>query len=106
MRGLVIFLLVAIGMVSFSFIALSAKNINDVKNDALEKPKILEFSTFTSAVCENNKDVVKCRDEVFVNCNGKISKASEIPECNGFKAEIPKTLGFATFTKDWKDPRN
>ena len=106
MRGLVIFLLVLIGLASFSFIVISAKNVSDIKIEALEKPKISEFSTFTSAVCQNNGTIVKCKDEVFVKCNGNVSRAEDISDCNGFKVEIPKMLGFATFSKDWKDPRN
>jgi len=106
MRGLVIFLIVLIGIASFSFIALSTKNAADIKTETSEKPKIMDFSTFTSAVCENKNELVKCRDEVFVKCNGTISKAEEIAECNGFKIEVPKATGAAVFGNDWKDPRN
>ena len=106
MRGLVIFVLALIGMASFSFIVISAKNIGDIKAEAQEKPAILEFSTFTSAVCESNDGLFECKDEFFVSCNGKVSKAVDAAECNGFKVEAPKALGFAVFDKDWKDPRN
>ena len=106
MRGLVIFLLILVGLLSFSFIVISAKNANDIKKETVEKPKALEFSAFTTAVCDNKEDVVHCRDEFFVNCNGKVSKAADIEDCNGIKIEPPKALGFATFGKDWKDPRN
>ena len=105
MRGLVIFLLVLIGIASFSFIVISASNdtkIHTPKHGFLS----YEFSTFTSAVCQNNGNSVKCKDEVFVKCNENVSRAEDISDCNGFKVEIPKTLGFATFSKDWKDPRN
>ena len=105
MRGLVIFLLVLIGIASFSFIAISAKSVNDTKTDASEKPKILDFGTFTSAVCENKGDIVRCTDEVFVKCNGKISRAVDIAECNGFKIDVPKATGAAVFGSGWKDPR-
>ena len=106
MRGLVYFLLMLVGLASFSFIVISAKNVNDIKTETLEKPKILEFSTFTSAVCESKKNVFHCNDEFFVNCNGKVSKAVDVAECNGMKVEAPKILGFAVFGNDWKDPRN
>ena len=106
MKGLVIFLLVLVGIASFSFIVISSKNVNDIKAEITKEPKIFEFSTFTTAVCDNKGNVVHCKDEFFVNCDGKVSKAEEIKECNGIKVETPKALGFATFSKDWKDPRN
>ena len=96
MRGLVVFLILAIALASFSF---AYASLGDFKN------KVSGFSAFTSAVCENQKNFVYCRDEVFVNCNGKISKASGMAECNGFKLEIPKVTGEAVFGNDWKDPR-
>ena len=100
-----VFLLVLIGLASFSFVVISTNNLNNSK-DKTEENKILEFSTFTSAVCENSGKTVKCKDEVFVKCNGNISRAEDVSDCSGFKVEIPKTLGFATFSRDWKDPRN
>ena len=106
MRGLVIFVLILVGLLSFSFIVISAKNVNDIKTETLEKPKALEFSTFTTAVCEDKGNIVHCKDEFFVNCNGKVSKAVDVAECNGMKVEAPKILGFAVFGNDWKDPRN
>ena len=106
MRGLVIFLLVLVGMASLSFIAISAKSVNDIKTQVTEEPKIFEFSTFTTAVCEDKGEVVHCKDEFFINCNGKVSKAVDVAECNGIKFEAPKALGFAVFSKEWKDPRN
>ena len=99
MRGLVI-LLILVVISSFSFAAYSLR-----LNDKAQANKHFEFSTFTSAVCEDKEGFVHCKDEIFVNCNGKISKAIEAAECNGFKVETPKTLGFAVFDKDWKDPR-
>lgn len=103
MRGLVIILLILVVIASFSFITYSA---NSEKTKAKEKSKQFEFSTFTSAVCEDKENFVHCRDEVFVNCDGKIAKANELSECNGIKVETPKILGFAVFEKEWKDPRN
>ena len=102
MRGLVILILVLVGLVSFSFVA---ANINSEKTQVKENPKVLEFSTFTSAVCEDRQDHVYCKDEFFINCNGEVSKAVDFAECNGIKLDVPKTLGFAVFGKDWKDPR-
>lgn len=104
MRGLVIFLLVIVVIASFG-VAASISN-HDSKIVKIQQSKKFEFSTFTSAVCENKEDAVHCRDEVFVNCDGKIGKATEIPECNNFKVDIPKATGAAVFGKDWKDPRN
>ncbi|MBI2653287.1 hypothetical protein HYX02_00600 [Candidatus Woesearchaeota archaeon] len=104
MRGLVIVLLIFVIVVSISFVAANINNSK--KSESKEQNKILEFSTFTSAVCENNEDFVNCKDEVFVNCNGKISKAAEMEECNGIKVDVPKATGFAVFEKEWKDPRN
>ncbi|MBI2656579.1 hypothetical protein HYX03_02480 [Candidatus Woesearchaeota archaeon] len=106
MRGLVIVLLALVAIASFSFIAVSTKNINDIKTEIEEKPKVIEFSTFTSAICEDKDDFVQCKDEFFVNCNGQVSKAADAAECNGIKYDVPKTLGFAVFEKGWKDPRN
>ncbi|MBS3104715.1 hypothetical protein J4234_00490 [Candidatus Woesearchaeota archaeon] len=102
MRGLVIFLTVLIVVVSVSFVA---ANISNDKIAPKEQLKVIEFSTFTLAVCERGKDVVRCKDEFFVNCNGKITKAVDVAECNGMRVDVPKALGFATFGKDWKDPR-
>ena len=100
MKGLVVILLMLAVIASFSFITYSPDN-----EKAAENPKQFEFSTFTSAVCEDNENFVHCRDELFVNCDGEIAKANDIKECNGLKIEAPKVLGFAVFEKDWKDPR-
>ncbi len=105
MRGLVLFIGVLVVMASFSFVALSMDNANNEKVEIKEESKPLEFSTFTSAVCENKENYVYCKDEFFVKCNGNISKAVDVAECNGIKIDTPKTLGFAVFEKDWKDPR-
>lgn len=101
MRGSVIILLLLAVIASFSFMTYSTGNGETAK----ETSKQFEFSTFTSAVCENKEDLVHCKDELFVNCDGKIAKANDIKECNGIKIEAPKVLGFAVFEKDWKDPR-
>lgn len=103
MRGLVIFILVLVGIASFSFVAV---NISNEKSQVKENSKVLEFSTFTSAVCENKGELVHCKEEFFVNCNGEVSKAIDVAECNGIKLSVPKPTGFAIFGKDWKDPRN
>ena len=102
MGGSVIVLVLLVVIASFSFITYSANS----EKTAKENSKQFEFSTFTSAVCEDKLDSVHCKDEVFVNCDGKISKAADAEECNGMEVEIPKALGFAVFGEDWKDPRN
>lgn len=104
MRGLVIFLLALVLIASFSFVAVSFNN--NTKIHASEREFLSDFSAFTSAVCEDKKDFVYCKDELFVNCNGKISKAVDVAECNGLRLDMPKVNGFAVFDKDWKDPRN
>lgn len=101
MRGLAVFLSILVGLSLFSFIAVSSA-YNKADN---EENHNIQFKTFTSAVCENKNGLVHCRDEYFVNCNGKISKSSEIGECNGFKIS-GKVSGFAVFGKEWKDPRD
>jgi len=107
MSGSVIFLLLFV-MVSFMIFSFSfvVVNTNNERSAAKEKAKVFEFSTFTSAVCENKEEVVHCKDEVFVNCNGKISKLTEMRECNGFKLNLPEAVGFAVFEKGWKDTRD
>ena len=106
MRGLVIFALILAVMASFGLIVNSINNDKNTDvNEVKEESKPLEFSTFTSAVCENKENYVYCKDEFFVNCYGEISKAVDAAECNGIKIDTPKTLGFAVFEKDWKDPR-
>ena len=107
MRGMVIFLMIlgVIASVSFAAASISNVNISNVNFKAQEQAKDLQFSTFTSAVCERGKDVVRCKDEFFVNCNGKISKVFNVAECDGIKLDVPKPTGFATFGKEWKDPR-
>ena len=102
MRGLVSFMMVLVFLALFSFMALS---VNREYNDFKESSAGFEFSTFTSAVCDYSNDAVKCRDELFVNCNGKISKSSEIDKCNGINLDNFKVTGSAVFEKDWKDPR-
>ena len=106
MRGLVIFLVISVIIASFSFIVANANSLNNKKIETKNENKAFEFSTFTSAVCENKADVVHCKDEVFVNCNGTVSKAVDVAECNGIKIETPKATGLATFGNGWKDPRN
>ena len=103
MRGMVIFLLILIGISLFSFIAVSSSTN---KEGAEQDSKNIEFKTFTSAVCEHKGDLVYCSDELFVDCNGKISKADEVRECNGFKLNSQEVTGFAVFDKGWKDLRN
>ena len=107
MRGLVILLIVLAVMGSFlAAAALGNGFLNPKENTkAQEAPKEFKFSTFTTAVCENKKDLVHCKDEVFVNCDGKILKLEEFTDCNGIKFDIPKSTGAAVFGKDWKDPR-
>ena len=102
MRGMVIFVLVLVGLASFSF---AAANISNEIIKPKKSYEMLQFSTFTSAVCENKGEVFHCKDEFFVNCNGNISKAVDVAECEGIQIDAPKTLGFAVFSKDWKDPR-
>ena len=100
-----IFILFAVIVAAlFSFMAFSSGN----SKNQIKAPSNFEFKTFTSAVCESNSDVITCRDELFVNCSGKISKADEFTDCNGIKIENQKVTGAATasFSKDWKDPRN
>ena len=105
MRGLVtvIFMVVvAVFAVSFSFVSAS-KNEDKIRHKGSNS---FEFSTFTSAVCEENDSLVYCKDEVFVNCNGTISKADKIAECNGMSFDVNGATGFAVFEKGWDDPRN
>lgn len=102
MRGLVSVMVVLIFLSLFSFMALS---VNKEYSDFKESSAGFEFKTFTSAVCEGKNDLVYCKDELFVNCNGKISKSGEIGECNGINLDNPKVNGFAVFEKGWKDPR-
>src|SRR3989344_6850068 len=105
MRGLVLFIVLVVIIVSFSFVAASINHIEDKKIEKKDENKAFEFSTFTSAVCENKADIVHCKDEVFVNCNGSISKAADVAECDGIKIDVPKATGSAVFGSDWKDPR-
>ena len=111
MRGLVIVLVILVIIASASFVVLSINNSANEKVEITDGVRIRDgpafaFSAFTSAVCEDKEDSVYCKDEVFVNCNGEISKAEDVIECNGLKIDAPKVTGFAVFGKDWKDPRN
>lgn len=105
MRGLVLFLIVLVIITSFSFVSASLNSNNERSKIKAEESKNFEFSTFTSAVCENREELVHCKDEVFVNCDGKISKAIDVAECNEIKFDVPKATGFAVFEKEWRDPR-
>ena len=104
MKKSIFILFIVVVIFLFSFKAFPAGNS---KNQA-KAPSSFEFKTFTSAVCESKTDVIQCRDELFVNCSGKILKADEFTDCNGIKIENQKVTGAATasFSKDWKDPRN
>ena len=64
MRGLASVLLVLVLLSLFSFMAVSVSNN---KTDVKEKPRNIEFKTFTSAVCDNSSELIKCKDELFVN---------------------------------------
>ena len=102
MRGLVLlFMSIAAGIVLFSILAISMRDETHKKQD-----KNFEFSTFTSAVCEDKGTAIYCKDQLFVNCNGNVSKADGVAECNGISLGAPKITGFAVFGKDWKDPRD
>ena len=68
MRGLVILIAILAVMASFSFVALSISG-NSEKAEIIKESKPLEFSTFTSAVCEDRQNHVYCKDEFFVKCN-------------------------------------
>ena len=96
-------LFVVIAIFSFSFAPVHINKILENK-DADENVK-MDFSTFTSAVCSNDGDFVKCKDELFVQCNGKVSKADDVQECSGFNLDKSKVTGFAVLEKEWKDPR-
>ncbi|MBI2657707.1 hypothetical protein HYX08_03355 [Candidatus Woesearchaeota archaeon] len=100
MKGLVLLLIIA-SIISFGLVAaiLSGETPE-------EPPKISKFNIFTSAVCESNGDFVHCKDEIFVNCSGKITKADDVAECHGIEIDLPSTTGFAVFGNDWEDPRN
>lgn len=106
MRGLVLSLLILAAIASLGFAAANMKNMNNQKTAVDEKSMELEFSTFTSAVCQNKAEFVQCKDEVFINCSGKISRADDAAECNGIGLDLPKASGFAVFEKGWKDTRN
>ena len=103
MRGMVSVLLVSVFLSLFSFMALS---VNSDYNDFKKSSAGFGLKTFTSAVCDYSGDFVKCEDELFVSCNGKISKSNETKECNGMKLDNSKVNGFAVFGEDWTDPRN
>ncbi|MBI2655483.1 hypothetical protein HYX06_03610 [Candidatus Woesearchaeota archaeon] len=102
MRGLVSVMLVMVSLSLFSFMALS---VNKEYDEFKESSAVFEFNTFTSAVCDYSGNDVTCKDELFVNCNGKISKAGEIAECNGIILDRFKVTGSAVFEKGWKDTR-
>src|SRR3989338_2333510 len=72
-------------------------------NEKELKDRNSQFSTFTLAVCEKGNNSVICKDELFVNCNGNISKALDAVECNGVRLDVPQITGFAVFDKDWED---
>ena len=103
MRVMFGLLFVVIAIFSFSFAAVKINGI--IESKSTEQPSQLAFSTFTSAVCEHNGDFVKCSEELFVSCNGKVLKADEINGCNDFDTDKNKVSGFAVFEKEWKDPR-
>ena len=96
MRNLFVFLLVEIVLFGC---------IRNTEIEKIEENKNYNFKTFTSAVCENVGEVVHCKDEVFVNCSGNISKAGDFAECNGIKINVPKITGFAVFEKGWNETR-
>lgn len=106
MRGLVLFLAVIAIIGSFGLVDAGITDKMTDKEQKIEQPKNLQFNTFTSAVCSNDGKVTRCKDELFVDCNGEISKVDGIAECNGLKLDAMKPTGSAVFGKGWKDPRN
>lgn len=90
MKGGVAFLLALVSLSLFSLAAVSLGSKENFK----ESLQNISFKTFTSAVCENKNGLLYCKDEMFIDCNGKISKADEVQECNGFKIEN-KVTGFS-----------
>lgn len=106
MRGLVLVFIIVLAVLSLSFVIENVDFLKIEKNEYNEPIKNFEFKTFTSAVCEDKEEVIHCKDEVFANCNGKISKVIYVAECDGIKLDIPKVTGFAVFEKGWKDKRN
>ena len=95
-------MMIMVFLALFSFMALS---VNQEYNEFKKSSEGFEFKTFTSAVCDYSGDNVVCRDEIFVNCNGRISKSGELKECNGIRLDNPKVSGFAVFGEGWEDPR-
>ena len=100
MRGLVLFIMALAVIGSFSFVDAFIDNKTSQKDQ-----ENIQFNTFTSAVCNNDGKATYCKDELFVSCNGKISKVNDIAECNGLKLDAQKPTGSAVFSRDWKDPR-
>ncbi len=94
MKRLVLVLLVLIALSLFSFMVVCFRN--EYKS---AKSSGLQLKIFTSAVCDTSGDFVNCKDGLFVNCNGKISKSDEIEECNGFKLD-DKVTGLSVFEKN------
>jgi hypothetical protein len=94
-------LFVVIAIFSFSFAAVKINK--EIHQEPIQSN--FQLSTFTSAVCNENNGFVNCKDELFVDCNGKFSRADEIEGCNGFNLDKSKLTGFAVFEKEWKDPR-
>lgn len=93
--------LIVLALASFAY-----RSIYGEKPVVVDTQKELEFKTFTSAVCEDKEGIKHCKDELFVNCNGKISRTSETSECNGITVGNPEITGFAVFGREWKDTRN
>ena len=106
MKWLVRFLLALVLVSSLSFVGI-ALVINPMKAQYNydNGHQILEFSTFTSAVCEIKETRTFCKDELFVNCNGSISTADKIKDCNGIRVDVPILMGAAVFDSKWEDPR-
>src|SRR3989338_260928 len=102
MRGFFSVMMILVFLALFSFMALS---VHQEYNEFKKSSEGFDFKTFTSAVCDYSGDAVVCKDELFVNCDGKISKSGEFKECNGINLDNSKVSGSAVFEEGWKDPR-
>ena len=97
---------IALMIILVAAISFAAVKMND--KEQITAPELKKFSlkTYTAAVCEDRENHIFCKDEFFVNCNGNVSIASEIAECEGVKIPVPNAMGAAVFDPEWKDPRN
>jgi len=103
-------LLLIFFVIVFLLIILTIALLNYSVNPSIDSSikETLNFTLKTVAICEDKDDSIYCHDELILNCNNEeyvIPKTTKNIKCGDISLDAPLITAFATFDKDWKDPR-